>query len=425
MSSDTHPLSPSRVHCLASDGPACQAAATSMKASTSACRRRPLVARRCFLRGAAAAVVAVPAVVRAQEPGLRAAVIGHTGRGDYGHGLEKIFEGRSGVELVALADPDATGRDKTAAAIGAPRRYADFREMLDKERPQLVSIAMRHADQHHEIGLACLRAGAHCYFEKPFTRSSAEADDLLAEASRRQLKIAVAHTMRVAPLLVRFRQAVRDGLLGDLKELRAYGKQDNRAGGEDMMVLGTHLFDLLRLFAGDPLWCSARVLSDGRDITRDDRRLVKDNVGFVAGDEVFAQFAFAGGVQASFTSSARLRETVGHWGIELLGSRGAARLNCDMSPNIFLRKTTGWDRAGRTDEFRPFEPELDKDPATHDLGPVGDWLEAIARDGEPECSGRNGAWAVEMVMAVYQSALRGAHMKFPLEDRAHPLAPTG
>lgn len=231
--------------------------------------------------------------------------------------------------------------------------------------------------------------------------------------------------MRMMPLLVRFRQAVREGLLGDLKELRAYGKQDSRAGGEDMMVLGSHLFDLFRLFAGDPLWCSARVLVDGRDITRDDRRLVKDNVGFVAGDEVLAQFAFAGGVQASFTSSARLSETVGHWGIELVGSRGVARINCDMSPNVFLRKSTGWDPAGRTDEFRPFEPALLKDPATHNLGPVGDWLEAITRDGEPECSGRNGAWAVEMVMAVYQSSLRGAHMKFPLEDRAHPLAPSG
>lgn len=396
-----------------------------MHASTSACSRRPVVGRRRFLHGAAAAVVAGPAVLRAQAPGLRAAVIGHTGRGDYGHGLEKIFEGRPGVELVALADPDATGRDKTAAAIGAPRRYADYREMLDQERPRLVSIALRQADQHHEIGLACLRAGAHCYFEKPFTRSSAEADELLAEASRRRLKIAVAHTMRMMPLLVRFRQAVREGLLGDLKELRAYGKQDSRSGGEDMMVLGSHLFDLFRLFAGDPLWCSARVLADGRDITRDDRRLVKDNVGFVAGNEVFAQFALAGGVQASFTSSARLRETVGHWGIELVGSRGVARINCDMSPSVFLRKSTGWDPAGRTDEFRPFEPALVKDPATHNLGPVGNWLEAITQDGEPECSGRNGAWAVEMVMAVYQSALRGAHVKFPLEDRTHPLAPTG
>src|SRR5262245_213201 len=73
---------------------------------------------------------------------LKAAIIGHTGRGDYGHGLESIFSNRPNIELIALADPDADGRAKTAAKIGPARQYADYREMLEKERPHLVSIAM-------------------------------------------------------------------------------------------------------------------------------------------------------------------------------------------------------------------------------------------------------------------------------------------
>jgi predicted dehydrogenase len=43
---------------------------------------------------------------------------------------------------------------------------------------------MRHADQHHEIGLAALRAGAHLYCEKPFTTTPAEADDRRLDAFR-------------------------------------------------------------------------------------------------------------------------------------------------------------------------------------------------------------------------------------------------
>jgi hypothetical protein len=39
-----------------------------------------------------------------------------------------------------------------------------------------------------------------------------------------------------------------------------------------------------------------------------------------------------------------------------------------------------------------------------------------------ECSGRNGAWAVEMVMGVYQAALTGRRLTFPLAARRHPLA---
>lgn len=353
---------------------------------------------------------------------MRAAVIGHTGRGDYGHGLEKIFGNRAGIELVGLADPDEAGRSKTAKAIDSPRAYADWRELLTKERPQLVSLAMRHADQHAEIALGCLRAGAHLYVEKPFTRSPDEADAVLTEAKQRNLKISVAHTMRMTPIVQRLKQSTGEGLIGDLRELRAFGKQDARAGGEDIMVLGSHLFDLLRLFAGDPLSCSSRVLTQGRDITAADRRQVKDNVGWVAGDQVFAQFAFAGGINATFTSDAKLRETTGHWGIEFHGSKGVARLNCDISPNVFVRSAGGWSASGRKDDWKPFEPALAKAAPEHNHGPVGDWLEAIAKNREPECSGRNGAWAVEMVAAVYQSALSRSHVDLPLKVRTHPLA---
>jgi len=189
-----------------------------------------------------------------------------------------------------------------------------------------------------------------------------------------------------------------------------------------MMVLGSHLFDLMRLFLGDPLWCTARVQRQGRDITRAEGRLVKDNVGRVAGDEVFAQFAFAKGVNATFTSAAPLRETVGHWGIEFLGSQGVARINCDIEPNVFMRRSTLWKSEGRTDRWEPLAASVVKSPPGPNPGPVGDWLEAIARDREPECSGRNGAWAVEMVMGVYQGAISQGRVAFPLVDRGHPLA---
>jgi hypothetical protein len=69
------------------------------------------------------------------------------------------------------------------------------------------------------------------------------------------------------------------------------------------------------------------------------------------------------------------------------------------------------------------DPESIKSPPAPSSGPVGDWLDAIARNRAPECSGRNGAWAVEMVMGVYSSALRGARVTFPLKERNHPLNP--
>ena len=393
--------------------------------------------RREFLTTAAVglAATAVPHFSNAAAPAaadalkLRAAVFGHTGRGDYGHGMDVAFAGRADVEVVAVADPDDAGRAKAAARIKVPRQYADFRELLAKEQPQFVSVAPRHSDQRHAMGMAALQAGAHLYTEKPFTPTLAEADELLATAEQRGLRIAVAHQMRLAPNVVHLKQQLDAGLLGELLEIRAHGKQDARAGGEDLLVLGSHLCDLMRLFAGDAAWCSARVLQGGRDLTRADARQVRDNVGLVAGEEVMAQFAFANGVQGSFTSRQKLNAHVGHWGLEIIGTKGAVRLNANIPPHIFLLKTSGWKTDGRADEWRPLasDPTLELPAASLGFTAANarvadDLIEATRARREPVCSGRNAMKAIEMVHAVYHAALTGARVKLPLAVRAHPLA---
>ena len=385
--------------------------------------------RREFLFATAAALAA-PALFRAADaPKFKAAIIGHTGRGDYGHGLDIIFHDRPNVELVAMADANAAGLEKMAAKLKAPRSYADFRVMLEKERPQLVCVAPRQADQHHAMALAALGVGAHVYSEKPFLPTLAEGDEVLALAEQRGLRIAVAHQMRLAPNIVHLQQRVTAGLLGELLEIRAWGKQDARAGGEDMMVLGTHLFDLMRLFAGDAQWCTARVTQAGRDITPADAHLTKDNVGLVAGDEVSAQFGFGNGVTGTFTSRAKLREQAGGWGLELIGSKGAARILANIPPLVYVQQSTGWKADGKSDEWRklPDDPTLNL-PANAQGFPaanarvVDDWLAAIAARRAPACSGQNAMRAVEMVMAVYHAALTARRVALPLTRRTHPLA---
>ncbi|MGV3532662.1 MAG: Gfo/Idh/MocA family protein [Chthoniobacteraceae bacterium] len=359
----------------------------------------------------------------------RAAVIGHTGRGNYGHDLDKIFDGREGIELVAIADADAKGLEKIGARYPTARTFSDFRQMLDQEKPELVSVAPRHSDQHHAMVLAALQAGSHVYCEKPFTSTLVEADELLAEAEKRGLRIGVAHQMRMQPPVVWLKKAWEEGRFGDLISMESWGKQDPRAGGEDMMVLGTHLFDLMRLFAGDAVSCSAEVLQKGKPVTKEDARLVKDNVGLVAGDEVFASYRFSSGVHGTFISHAGLRDYSGHWGLELRGTKGAARITTDIPCQVFVQERGKWDPNGRTTkwqlpaELSPITPEQRKaGPVEANRIMVDDWLNAIAEKRDPQCSGRDGMRAVEMVMAAYQSSMKGTRVTLPLEERAHPLA---
>jgi len=363
--------------------------------------------------------------IRAKIP---AAIIGHTGRGDYGHGLDQIFDGRDNIEVVAVADPVAAGRAKVAAKARARQQYDDYRVMLEKEQPRLVSIAPRWSDQHHAMALAAFRIGAHVFIEKPITQTLVEADDLLAQADQAGLKTAIAFQMHLAPNILHLKKMIEQGLIGDLLQIRAYGKQDNRAGGEDMLVLGTHLFDLIRFFAGDASWCTARILQNGHEIARQDAHTVKEDIGPVAGDDVEAQFGCAGGVVASFTSRAKLQQAIGHWGLDLIGSKGAARILADIFPSVFVLKAGSWEPSGKSDRWERIEndPALsaaaaERSTETANKRVVDDWLEAIEKNRMPVCSGYAAMKSLEMIMAAYQAALSGRRVALPPADRAHPL----
>src|SRR5947209_20061557 len=107
--------------------------------------------RRHVLAAAAGAALIRGFATNAAAPVLKAAIIGHTGRGDYGHSLDTSFTNFPGVEVVALADPDDAGRAKAAARAKATRQYADYHEMLAKEKPDLVAVAPRWSEHHRDM----------------------------------------------------------------------------------------------------------------------------------------------------------------------------------------------------------------------------------------------------------------------------------
>jgi predicted dehydrogenase len=364
----------------------------------------------------------LPFVLHAQARKYKAAIIGHTGKGDYGHGLDVIFNDHPQIEVVAFADAAPSGTKK------APKHYSSYAEMLEKEKPDLVSVAPRWTDQHFPMCMAALKAGAHLIVEKPFAQTLEDADQILSLAKEKNRKIAVAHQMRIAASIQYLKTALDSGLIGDLIEIRAHGKQDTRAGGEDMIVLGTHLFDLMRLFAGDPRWCSAQILQDGEEVTASHIRRASEGIGAILGNNIEAQFSFPNGVVGSFTSRAKNRQPAGHWGLHLIGSKGVVRVTADVFPTVWLLKNGEFSDAGKTDQWQ----RLDSDPTLNwskeqksfpsaNRRVLDDWLSAIAESREPICSGYNGMKAVEMCMGVFEAGLNRTRVSFPLKNRKHPL----
>ena len=120
----------------------------------------PPLNRRSFLIAAAATGLAAGA--RAAEPArkFRVAVIGHTGRGDYGHGIDTMWLNIPETEIVAVADPDTAGLAAAQKKLQVAQGFADYRQMLSAVKPDIVAVGMRHVDQHRDVALAAAESGA-------------------------------------------------------------------------------------------------------------------------------------------------------------------------------------------------------------------------------------------------------------------------
>src|SRR5262249_37595004 len=98
-------------------------------------------------------------------PHYRAAIVGQTGDGDYGHDWDTAWNDIPSVEVVAVADANEEGRRRAAQRSHAQRQYADYREMLQKEKPNFVGICSRVPDQRLRMVQAAAEAGAHMLIE--------------------------------------------------------------------------------------------------------------------------------------------------------------------------------------------------------------------------------------------------------------------
>ena len=143
---------------------------------------------------------------------LRVAVVG-TGAW-WGLHHARVFSGRPDVDLCAIV-----GRDPARTAERAEqfrtRPYVDIAEMLDRERPDLVSVCLPN-ERHFAPTLAIIRAGYHLFVEKPLVFDLDEAKTLLTEAEQRGLFFAINFNHRYAKPVQLAAEAVARGDLGRL-----------------------------------------------------------------------------------------------------------------------------------------------------------------------------------------------------------------
>ncbi len=397
-------------------------------------RRAATFGRRAFLGSAAAAAagLAVPAVVRAANASqqYRVAVIGHTGRGDYGHGLDRVWLALPEARLAAVADADPKGLAEAGKRLGVSQRFADYRKMLDQVKPDLVSIAPRWIDQHRDMVVAAAQAGAKgIYLEKPLCRNLAEADEMVAACDQNKVKLAIAFQTRYSPKLAVIGELIAAGKLGQIIEFRARGKEDARGGAEDLWVLGPHLMDLILHFGGKPQSCFATVLQQGRPVRKEDARPGNEGIARLAGDEIHAMYRMSGGATAYFDS---IKNAGGgpRFGLWILGAKGVVEIGTNYLPHAFFLPHPSWSQPRAKKEWIPIstagpgkpEPLTGQSQALGNLAAVKDLIEAVEKDRLPLANLHAARTGLEMIVGVFESHLQNKPVGFPLANRQDPLA---
>ncbi|CAH0122185.1 Glucose--fructose oxidoreductase [Paenibacillus sp. CECT 9249] len=170
------------------------------------------------------------------------------------------------VKLVAFCDP-VIERAEQFAQLHGGKAYSDYEEMLNKEKPDAVSVCTPNF-VHAPAAIAAANAGAHVLVEKPMAASEAECEAMIEAARRTDVLLMVGHNQRYMPPHVKAKEILKSGVLGKVLTFRtSFGHPGPESWSADgceswffrkreaimgaMGDLGVHKSDLIRWLLED------------------------------------------------------------------------------------------------------------------------------------------------------------------------------
>ena len=167
------------------------------------------------------------------------------------------------VELVAVADAGSDGAATASAMrnkrISAARRYADYKEMLGRERLDCVGIC-NHNGGRAAAAIACAERKLDFIAEKPLGISRAELQAVAGAVERNGVKAGMLLPMRFEPVYLAMKQVADSGEIGEVAQIdaqksyqldvRPEWQKHARTYGSTILWIGIHLIDLMTFTSG-------------------------------------------------------------------------------------------------------------------------------------------------------------------------------
>ncbi|MGK7345976.1 MAG: Gfo/Idh/MocA family protein [Candidatus Nitrospinota bacterium M3_3B_026] len=297
--------------------------------------------------------------------------------------------------IAAGCDINPENLEKFGGRWGTRRLYSDFREMIQRERPDIVSVAT-WTDTHAEIVIHAAEKGVKgIYCEKPIAVAASAAKEMIQACEENGAALVIGHERRWDSRFRVIRDMLSAGKLGALRSMTGYTLSlpppklsREKHGGGPMFHDGTHLVDLFRFFAGE-----AAYVIGIEDRPHGESCVESTALGLVVFENGAKGLILGGGERGYF-----------HFEIDIQTDMARVILG-NHTHRLYMTKPskrfTGFSELERV-------PFPDSGPAVNPfVGGVSDLIEQMETGKRPVSSGYDGYKALEMIEALYESAGNG------------------
>ena len=333
---------------------------------------------------------------------LRAAVIGTGGiSANHIHGY--LASGR--YEVVALADLSVEAMaEKNEQFDIAPAHYTDGREMMEKERPDVVSICTWHKGHAPWTVTAAAFKPQAILCEKPMADTVGAAEQMMIACRRNDVKLAIGHQRRFLPSYTLAKELIACNAIGDVSLIQSMG-------GAGLPNYSSHQADMYRY-----------LLSDGRVRLGDGQHRAQDR-------PARARHPYRGPRHGSLPVRKRARAMIlsdlvpnYYQGAQIFGSEGMISITTESLEILNAKSGGRWEKHVPDGKFYSVE-ELGsrfewQEGAAAQADELADWV-----DGKVDAhrgKGEHGYKALQMIHAVYESARMHEKVEMPLQTRSIP-----
>ena len=312
------------------------------------------------------------------------------------------------AELVAICDIELEKAEKLASEFGVAKVYTDYEKMFEQEAIDIVSVCVP-SGLHAEVTIAAAKNGIHVLCEKPLDITSEKMSKMIEACKSGNVKLGAVYQRRTLDAAIQTRKAIQEGKLGKLVLGDAYLKYYRSPeyyksagwrgtweidGGGALMNQGIHGVDLIQWMVGEVESVFAYTAPLVRNIEVEDTAVIA--VKYKNG-----AFGVIQGTTSVYPGQETRFELHGEKGSIIFGDSGFKQWEfMDSDEEIPQVSNT---EGGSSD------PKAISNKG-HSIF-VDDMIQAIKEDREPLVSGEEARKAVDLLLAIYESARTGKEVK--------------